>query len=180
MVVRVQPTEEHVLRQREWTREELERCGFNYYAPNKRVVMARILKQNTSIESTLEILMAESGDIICYDSGDELHEQLDDYYHWPVKRDLFRRTYKRWDELGWKPNPTQAHLIGFGCLPFFKWRGIWALRLPIAIYVQSLESPEPVVVPSGRWLCIGIEGEPYNMNDEQFQARYVPAEPPSE
>jgi hypothetical protein len=94
-----------------------------------------------------------------------------------VRRDLFRQTYRQWDEPDWKPNAAENHLMENGCRPFYKAVGVWAKRLRKSAYVQSLESPEPVLVPPGRWLCIGTEGEPYNMNDGNFRTRYiVPAE----
>jgi len=162
-----------VLRQREWTEAELAAAGFDYYQPVKRLVMARMITEETNIELSLEILTASSGDIIVYAPGDTVKPELDDYDHWPVKRDVFRQVYKRWDDSQWKPNEAQRHLLGNGCLPFYRARGVWALKLPISIYVQSLESPQPVVVPAGRWLCIGAEGEPYNMSDADFYERYV-------
>jgi hypothetical protein len=166
-----------VLRQRPWTDEELTAHGFQHFAPIKRLVMARVTKAITEVQVTLEVLVAEQGDIICYTPGTVAHENLDDYEHWPVKSDLFRQNYKRWDTTDWKPNEAEIHLMANGCRPYFKAVGVWALKLPRGIYVQSLESPEPVVVPAGRWLCIGVEGEPYNMNDDNFRARYIIPEP---
>ncbi len=163
-----------VLRQRNWTEDELKAKGFTYFPPIKRRVMARVISEDTNIEVTLEVLSAGVGDIVIYSLDDNtVHENLEDYDHWPVRRDLFRRTYKPWDEPGWKPNEAELHLIMHGCRPYYKYKGVWALKLPIGIYVQSLESPEPVLVPKGRWLCIGTEGEPYNMSEENLRARYV-------
>jgi hypothetical protein len=164
-----------VLRKRNWTDAQLIAGGFRYFEPRKRLVMARVISTVTNIELTLETLMADAGDIICYNPGDHLKNAVDQYEHWPVAKELFKKTYKQWDDGSWRPNPAEAHLMEHGCLPYFKSTGVWALRLPISIYVQSLESPEPSVVPRGRWLCIGSEGEPYNMNDEQIHARYVMA-----
>jgi hypothetical protein len=161
------------LQQRPWTTEELKAKGFTYFLPRKRLVMARLISEHTNVHVTLEVLSAAAGDIICYTPGDTVRPALDEYEHWPVKRDLFRKTYKPWDELPWHPNPAEQHLLLHGCRPYYKHFGVWALRLPISIYVQSLESAEPVLVPRGRWLCIGSEGEPYNMNDEQIHTRYL-------
>jgi hypothetical protein len=162
-----------VLRQRHWTEEELKAGGFHYFEPRKRLVMCRVISQITNVELTLETLMADAGDIICYNPGDKRRDEVADYEHWPVARELFRKTYKPWNDPSWRPNLAEGHLMEHGCRPYYKSTGIWALRLPINIYVQSLESPEPTVVPRGRWLCIGSEGEPYNMNDDQIHARYV-------
>jgi len=161
-----------VLRQRVWTEEQLRKAGFRYYPPIKRVVMAKMLDDNANIETTLEILNADKCDIMLYSPGDKLHDKLDDYDHWPVRVDLFRQTYARWNDMTWQPTPTQKFLMSHGCLPYYRTRGVWALKLPINIYIQSLESPEPVVVPAGRWLAIGSEGEPYHMSDTSFSERY--------
>lgn len=161
-----------VLRQRDWTEQQLIKAGFRYYAPIKRVVMAKMLDTDANIETTLEVLNADRGDILLYTPGDVLHDELDDYEHWPVRADLFRQTYSRWDDMTWQPSVTEKFLLSKGCLPYYRKRGVWALKLPISIYIQSLESPEPVVVPAGRWLAIGPEGEPYHMNDESFRKRY--------
>lgn len=162
-----------VLRQRQWTEAQLKAGGFRYFEPRKRLVMARVISQVTNVELTLETLMADAGDIICYYPGDKKLSDVSDYEQWPVAKELFKKTYTAWDDGSWRPNPAEADLMEHGCLPYFKSTGVWALRLPISIYVQSLESPEPAVVPRGRWLCIGSQGEPYNMNDEQIHARYV-------
>jgi hypothetical protein len=164
---------QQVLRQRTWTDEELKAAGFQHFEPRKRLVMARIIKADVNIAITLETLVADAGDIICYYPGDEIRNSIDDYEQWPVQGDLFKKTYKRWDDSSWRPSPPEVHLMQYGCRPYYKATGVWALRLPFSIYVQSLESPEPVVVPKDRWLCIGSEGEPYNMSDESMQARYI-------
>jgi hypothetical protein len=165
--------DEKVLRQLNWTDDALQQAGFTYYEPIKRLLMARIIKEDMNVQMTLEVLTAQSGDIIIYDPGDVVHENLDDYEHWPVRADLFKQTYERWNYQGWKATPPEQHLLRHGCFPYYKAAGIWALNLPINIYVQSLESPQPIVVPRGRWLCIGSQGEPYHMSDEDFRARYV-------
>ena len=61
----------------------------------------------------------------------------------------------------------------FGCLPYYKATGVWAIRLEEPRLIQSLESPRPVEVPPGRWLVIGSEGEPYHVNDRVFRQRYI-------
>lgn len=161
-----------VLRQRNWTEEELVKAGFCYYTPTKRLVMARVIKKAVDIEMTLEVLRADSGDIVCYTPGDQVQPSLDGYDHWPVQPDLFKKTYKAWDDPMWRPNEPEKHLMLNGCKPYFKHLGVWALKLPVAIMMQSLESPEPVLVPAGRWLCIGSQGEPYHMSEENFHVRY--------
>ena len=162
-----------VLRQRPWTETELKTTGFTYFEPIKRLVMARLLKEITDVQVTLEVLVADEGDIICYTPGAVLHDNLDDYEHWPVRRDLFKQTYKRWNLVGWKPTEPEVFLLSKGCRPYYKSVGVWALKLTMGVTVQSLESPEPVLVPAGRWLCIGTEGEPYNMSDKNFRIRYI-------
>jgi hypothetical protein len=147
--------------------------GFKYFEPIKRLVMARIITEATKVEMTLEVLTAQSGDVVVYDPGEVVHEKLEEYEHWPVRGDLFRQTYKRWRHKGWHATPQEQFLLGHGCLPFYKDTGIWAMVLPINIYVQSLESSEPIIVPKGRWLAVGSQGEPYHMSDEDFRARYI-------
>lgn len=162
-----------VLRQRPWQEPELRAAGFKYFNTRKRLVMAKVLTETRDIEISLETLVASSGDIICYDPGTELRADVEDYDHWPIRSDLFRQTYRPWDEAGWKPNPQALHLMRFGCRPFYKVAGVWAQRLRRSIYIQSLESSGPVLIPAGRWLCVGNQGEPYHMSDEKFRARYV-------
>ena len=164
-----------VLRQRTWNDEQLKKAGFRYYKPVKRLVMARVLQEKRQIDVTLETLVAGAGDIVCYTPGDVVQPRIDDYDHWPVRADLFKATYRPWDETPWKPSPTEVHLMRGGCRPYYKIAGVWALRLARPIYIQSLESPEPVLVPAGRWLVIGSKGEPYHISDEKFRARYVVA-----
>lgn len=166
--------EVEVLRQREWTESDLIAAHFKRYEPRKRLVMAKVLRTSRTIAITMESLLATAGDIICYDPGNgEARPDLDDYDHWPVRKDLFRQNYKQWDEKGWRPNAAEAHLLENGCRPYYKAAGIWARRLRKGLVVQSLESPEPILVPPGRWLCIGTEGEPYHMSDSKFRTRYV-------
>lgn len=163
---------QRVLRQRSWTESQLQAAGFHYYEPVRNIVMARMIDESQEISATIEILQASSGDIICYRPDGIRHRSIDDYDHWPVKREIFAKTYRRWEDPRWRPNAAEGFLMEHGCLPYYKALGVWALRLPIAIYMQSLESPQPVVVPPGRWLCIGAEGEPYHMSDDSFHERY--------
>jgi hypothetical protein len=172
LIVVAIPRNTKVLRQRQWTDHQLFKSGFRYYEPIKRVVMARMLVNHVDINVTLEVLSANKGDIMLYTAGDTLYDNLDDYDHWPVRADLFRQIYARWDDMTWQPSPTEKFLMQNGCIPYYRQRGVWALKLPISIYVQSLESPEPAIVPAGRWLAIGTEGEPYNMSDSSFHERY--------
>lgn len=162
-----------VLRQREWSDDQLKAAGFNYYQPVKRMVMAKLITDMTQVKVTLEVLTAKSGDIMLYSPGDTPHDNLDDYDHWPAKRDIFTQNYARWDDPNWKPGAIEKQFLINGCIPYYRKRGVWALKLPISIYMQTLESPEPVIVPKGRWLLIGSQGEPYSQSDEDFYERYV-------
>jgi hypothetical protein len=169
--------EGEVLRQRNWTDLELKEAHFKYYEPRKRLVMAKVLRTSRTISITMESLLATAGDIVCYDpGGKQARPDLEQYDHWPVRKDLFKQNYKPWDEKGWRPSPAEAHLLENGCRPYYKAVGIWARRLRKAMPVQSLESPEPILVPPGRWLCIGSQGEPYHMGDEKFRTRYLAPE----
>jgi hypothetical protein len=166
--------EGEVLRQRNWTDEELRAAQFKRYEPRKRLIMAKVLRSTRTIAVTMESLLATAGDIVCYDTGGpQARPDIEDYDHWPVRKDLFKQSYKPWDEKGWRPTPAEAHLLENGCRPYYKAMGIWARRLRRGIVVQSLESPHPILVPPGRWLCIGAQGEPYHMGDEKFRTRYV-------
>jgi hypothetical protein len=166
-------TPSRVLRQRAWTEAELRAARFRLYQPRKRLVMARVVRQTQRIDISLETLVARSGSVICYDPGDTVQPSLDDYEHWPVQRELFLATYTQWDEVPYQPTPPEAHLMRLGCRPYYKHQGVWAMRLRKPIYVQSMESPQPVLVPAGRWLCIGREGEPYHMSEDSFSERYL-------
>ncbi len=167
-------TTRQVLRQRQWTEEELRRSKLRHYAPRKQLVMARVLDVAMSVKTTIEVLSAGAGDIMVYNPGDGgQRAHLDDYEHWPIQRDLFRKTYKPWDEIKWRPNPAESHLILSGCRPYYKHSGVWAIRLMQPVWIQSLESPQPVEVPPGRWLVIGSEGEPYHNSDDKFRERYI-------
>ena len=167
------PTPPRVLRQRPWTEAELKAAHFRYFKPRKRLVMARVIDYEKHITVSLETLVARAGTVICYPPGDSDRPDLDSYDHWPVQMDLFIETYTAWDEYPWVPTPPQADLMRHGCRPYYKKLGVWAMRLGLPVYVQSLESPEPVMVPAGRWLCIGPQGEPYHMNDDNFRQRYI-------
>jgi hypothetical protein len=166
--------DKQVLRQRKWTEEELRSSKLIYYAPRKKLVMARVLDMTVQVQKTIEILTASKGDIMVYDPGDgKLKSDIDQYEHWPVQRELFRKTYKAWDDPAWRPNEAETYLIVQGCRPYYKYKGVWALLLTQPVLIQSLESPKPVLVPSGRWLVIGSEGEPYHINDRNFRSRYI-------
>ncbi len=161
-----------ILRQREWTREELLVDDFRYYEAIKRLTMAHISQEAKTIPINLETLVAEVGDMICYDPGESLRPTLTDYEHWPVRSDLFAKNYRSWEEHGWQPTTPQKHLLEMGCRPYYKAVGIWAKRLRKSLYVESLESTAPILIPAGHWLCIGAHGEPYSMNDKNFRSRY--------
>ena len=166
-----------VLRQRKWTEAELKAEGFQYYPTIKRLVMAKLLFQAKDINIETETITGKVGDFICYEPDTHYHENPDEYEHWPVRRDIFIKNYRPWDEPDWKPGPAEKHLLSLGCQPYYKHLGVWAQRLREARQVQSLESAEPVTIPAGLWLVIGVEGEPYHTDDEEFRSRYeVPAE----
>jgi hypothetical protein len=120
-----------------------------------------------------ETLVVQDRHVMIYNAGDTLHGSLDDYEHWPCERGIFRDTYRPWDEPDWQPTATERDLMRLGCMPYYKFAGIWAKRLIEPAYVQSLESPVPVLIPPGQWLVIGAEGAPYHMNDAAFRVRYT-------
>ena len=166
-------TDTLILRQRKWTDDELKAGGFRYFQPIKRLIMARLLAENKRIDIETETITGKIGDFICYRPGTEARDNADDYDHWPVRRDIFFKNYKAWDDPDWQPNPAERHLLSTGCQPFYKALGVWAQRLHHPQRVQSLESPIPAVISPGYWLIIGVEGEPYSMSDESFRGRYA-------
>ena len=84
---------DQVLRQRSWTEAELRASKLKYYAPRKQLVMARVVQMPTEVKATIEMLEASKGDLMIYDPGDGTKRRhLDNYEHWPVNRDLFRKS----------------------------------------------------------------------------------------
>lgn len=165
-----------IITQREWTRPELLKHGFQYYKRRKQLTLARLLPEAEApmhIIFPLETVVVEAGYIICYDPGDEVRSELNDYDHWPVSRDIFRQTYRPWDEPSWEPTAQARHLMQFSCKPCYKFKGVWAKQLTQRALVQSMESSTSVVIPPGEWLAIGEEGEPWQINDDVFHTRYL-------
>lgn len=169
-------SETAILRQHDWTDDELKAGGFQYYTPIKRLIMARLLIEDKAIDISTETITGKIGDFICYLPDTQAKASPDDYEHWPVRRDIFFKNYKLWDEPNWQPNPAEQHLKTAGCEPYYKFLGVWAQRLHKGRRVQSLESPAPVLVPAGYWLMIGVAGEPYSTTDDDFRSRYIVAD----
>ena len=158
-----------VLRQRDWSEDALRAAGFRFWLPRKRLVMARELSAAQTVMSNAGPLQALPGDILCYRPDDPA--QSGEGERWPVRRELFEGVYRPWDEA----LPQLAGLEALqqaGCRPWYKYRGLWALRLQAARRVQSLESAQPVTVAAGNWLLIGLAGEPWHMDDAAFHSRY--------
>ena len=168
-----------VLRKRDWTEAELIAAGFAFHRARRRVVMARELPASEAprtIVTAWDTLVAEAGFMICFEITPERHDTLYDYPHWPVNPDHFRGLYAPYDEPGWTPNAVEQHLLALGCRPYTKVGGVWAQRLSAPVLVQSPESPDPVTVPAGAWLCVAAQGaswgSPYSMSEADFAARY--------
>jgi hypothetical protein len=165
----------NIIRQRQWTDDELFAAGFRPYVRKKQVVMARILPQQEiprAIPSEYETLVADENYMVLYQTGDTIGQRYEDYHRWPVRRDIFQAEYRIWDEPGWRPDSPQLHLMSLGCLPYYKIASVWAKELDVPTQVQSLESPEPTTIPAEAWLCIGTHGEPYAMTADNFHSRY--------
>lgn len=166
-----------ILKQRQWTQQELINAGFRPYERRKSVVLARELlpaEGPKRIKTAWDTLMAYPGYMICYDVEDgKRRAGLDAYDHWPVDPAIFRKTYRKWNDTAWKPNPAEHHLLDLGCKPYFKHAGVWAKKLARPGWIQSKESLEAVLVPVGGWLTIGIEGEPTSMTETEFHKRYL-------
>ncbi len=168
---------DEVIRQKSWTERELRAMGYDYYERKKEVTLARVLP---SEEAPLAIktskgdtLTAQAGYYICYTPGDTVQDSLADYRHWPVEPEIFKKTYKLWDEPNWQPTETEAHLLAAGCAAYYKAAGIWAKKLTETKYLQSLEHEEAVLVPSGEYIAIGADGEPYSMGEKTLLGRYM-------
>jgi len=173
--------EPEVLRQRDWTDDELRAAGFAYLPPRPDwVVMARALpaaEAPLTIVTDWDTLVADAGTMICFDATGPAREHRYDFPHWPVRPDHFRDTYVPVDEANWQPTPTEQRLLALGCRPYRRAVGVWAMRLTEDRLVQSPESPEPVVVPRGAWLLIGAQGAtrgvPYSTDEASLRQRYV-------
>lgn len=166
-----------ILKQRNWTKDDLIAQGFRYYDRKRQVVMARVLPPGEApktIRLKWDTLVAHAGYMICYDVSDgRTRAKLDDYEHWPVEPDIFAKTYRPWDT-AFKPSAPEKHLYELGCRPFYKFAGLWAKKVVKPVYVQTIESVKPVEVPIGAYITIGIKGEPTSMSAEEFYMRYEP------
>ncbi len=166
-----------IVKQQDWTEQELYDAGFQYYLPVKLIVMARVLPEAEAplsiAVSEFEAVEVEAGYVICYEPGHFLRARLNDYPHWPVHPDIFDRSYIAWDDPAWKAGPTEKHLLRYGCKPYYKSEGVWAKELMDATWVQSLESKQAILVPVGRWLLISPWGEPWATDAATFYARYT-------
>ena len=167
---------ENVLRQHPWTDDELVSAGFHYYERKKQLVMAARLPEALAplqIHYPLETVIAEAGDVICIDPGEVVRSSLLEYDHWSVKYEIFVATYHNWEAAGWQPTVQMRFLMERGCKPYFKMQGAWSKHLDQAMWIQSLESPDPIEVPAGMWLMIGPKGEPWHVEDDKFRERYI-------
>jgi len=165
-----------VIKVRPWTDEELITAGFRYFQRRKQLVMAGRLPEQAApleIHYPLESVIAEAGDVICFDATHGYHKQLLDYEHWSVKYHIFMATYRNWKRQDWHPDAAVRHLMAHGCKPYYKHHGTWARRLTEPTWVQSLESTKPMLIPVGMWLLIGTSGEPWHNEDAQFRERYI-------
>ncbi len=166
-----------ILRQRGWTKAELQAAGYCYYPRRKTPVMARVLLAEEAplrIEAAWDTLEAQAGDMICYHPDtDAALSELADYDHWPVRRDIFEQDYAPWDGPSLPDSPALRQLRAAGCQPYYKRGGCWARQLAAPAWVQSLESAEPVQYPRGAWICIGSQGEPWGQSDPEFRSRYL-------
>jgi len=166
-----------VIRQKQWTEDELRAKGYEYFERIKEVTLVRELPPQ---EAPMEIktswgdtLIATAGYMICYRAGMVKRTSREDYEHWPVEPSIFAQTYKPWDEEDWKPNPAENYLLMSGCQPYYKSSGVWARKLDEDAYLLSLEHERPVKVRTGQYVAIGVDGEPYSMGDNTLHSRYT-------
>jgi hypothetical protein len=163
-----------------WTKAELVDAGFRYHPARRVITMVRELPVDESpllIETPLENLIARAGDMICFDGGRRPHPRLYDYPHWPAEPQWFAEYYEAVEDPGWQPTEAQRHLVSLGCRAWVRRGGAWAMRVTRPTRVQSRESPQPVLVPPGTWVCnLGADGDGpkgfWAMNDDAFQWRY--------
>ncbi len=164
-----------IIRQKQWTKQQLQKAGFRYYNRKKSLVMARRLPEAEApltVHANHEMLTVQAGYMICYNPGKKMQKRVEDYEQWPCDPEIFRATYKAWD-LPWKPGSQERQLLERGCKPYYKHTGVWAKRLTEDIYVQSMESPEPVLLTAGNWLVIHGQEHPYHMSHKAFCERYT-------
>lgn len=162
---------DEVLRQRDWSAEALRAAGFRLYLPRKRLVMAREVGAARTVRSADGPLQARPGDVLCHRPDGHSRGHPDRHEHWPVRRALFERNYRPWDEA--LPDlPDLPLFLQAGYSAWYKHRGVQAQRLRARRRVQSLESAQPVQVAAGQWLLIGSAGEPWHMDDAAFRSRY--------
>jgi len=166
-----------IIRQKQWTEDELRAKGYEYFERIKEVTMVRQLLPHEApmrIETSWgDTLIAKAGYMICYKPGPVIRHSRDDYEHWPVAPSIFAETYKRWDEDDWKPSSAEKHLMMSGCEPYYKATGVWARKLDEDAYLQSIEHERPVKVRTGQYVAIGVDGEPYSMGDNTLHSRYT-------
>jgi len=163
------------IRQRDWQKSELIAQGFQYYERKKQLIMAARLPESKAplrIEYPSEVAYAQAGDIIIFDPGMMPPKRLGGYDFWSVKPDIFRKTYRRWDQPDWQPNPQERHLMNHGCKPYYKHAGLWAKRLSAPTPIESLEGDDISIIPAGMWLAIGQRGEPWHIDPKTFTLRY--------
>lgn len=171
---------DHILRQKDWSEQELLEQGFRYYRRRKRVVLARELPPEEAplrIAYGNDILVATAGYMICFSAGWFKRKSLYDYFHWPVAPDHFADLYLEWDEPNWRPKWGERHLMSLGCKSYYNAEGVWAKKLTEPRWIQGLEHEKPFEVPAGAWLLIGAKGSalgaPYWGLDKRFKSRFV-------
>lgn len=164
-----------VIKQRQWTDSELRAAGFKRYDRKKDVVLARKLPASEAPKRIYtpdgDTLTAYENYMLLYYPGNDTKASIDEYEQWPVEPEIFNKTYKPWNE-SWNPTPAQRHLLRQGAKPYYKAVGVWAKPVKQDTYIQSLEHDSPVLVPKGRMMAIGVNGEPYSMGEDAFTARY--------
>lgn len=150
-----------ILRQRDWSEQELLDNGFRYYERRKYVVLARELPPEEApltMRYENDVLTATAGYMICFNADWRKRKSLYDYHHWPVAPDHFADTYHEWDDPTWKPNRGEKHLMSLGCKPYYNAAGVWAKKLTHPQWIQNPEQTEPFEVPAGAWLILGATG----------------------
>lgn len=162
---------DQVLRQRDWSEQELLENGFRYYKRRKRVVLARQLPLEEAplqISYENDIMTATAGYMICFSAGWLKRKSLYDH---------FADLYLEWDDPTWKPKRGEKHLMSLGCKPYYNAVGVWAKKLTQPQWIQSVEDDKPFEAPIGAWLLLGAKGSamgaPYWGLDKGFTKKFI-------
>jgi hypothetical protein len=70
-----------------------------------------------------------------------------------------------------RKRPTDARLKEMGFRKFQKVEPVWAVQMPEAFTVDTLEGDD-ISGKAGDWLCVGIDGERWPIDQQIFARTY--------